>query len=72
MSYLLEDGVLLLGGESEVPLLAGAELGRLLLELLLPLLHRADLLTPEPLQRLDELLVGTLQLKVKGRWLLSS
>ena len=66
LSYLLEDGVLLLGGESEVPLLAGAELGRLLLELLLPLLHRADLLAPEPLQRLDELLVGALQLKVKG------
>ena len=62
-SYLLQHGVLLLGGQPQVPLLAGAELGSLLLELLLALLHCADLLAPKPLQGLDELLVRPLQLQ---------
>ena len=60
--YLLQHGVLLLGGQPEVPLLAGAELGRLLLKLLLPLLDFADLLAAEFLERLDELLVSALEL----------
>ena len=62
-SYLLECLILLLGGEAEVALLAGAELGRLLLELLLPLLHRPDLVATENLQRLNELLVCPFKLK---------
>ena len=35
---------MLLDGEAQVALLAAAELGRLLLKLLLPLLHRPDVL----------------------------
>ena len=62
-SYLLQHGVLLLGRQPQVPLLTSAELGRLLLELLLALLHGADLVAPEPLQGLDELLVSPLQLQ---------
>ena len=62
-AYLLQHRVLLLGGEPQVALLARAELGRLLLELLLALLDGADLLAAEPLQGLDELLVGPLQLQ---------
>ena len=59
----MQHRVLLLGGQPQVALLARAELGRLLLELLLALLDGADLLAPEPLQGLDELLVSPLQLQ---------
>ena len=60
-SHLLKHIVLLLGGEPEVPLLAGAELGRLLVELLLPLLDLPHLVLAERLQRHDEVVVGALQ-----------
>ena len=60
-SHLLQNIVLLLGGEPQVPLLAGAELGRLLVELLLALLDLPHLLLPEGLQWHDEVVVGALQ-----------
>ena len=60
-SYLLQHIVLLLGGEAQVALLARAELGRLLVELLLPLLDLPDLVLAERLQRHDEVVVGALQ-----------
>jgi len=41
-SHLLQHRVLLLGGQAQVPLLAGAELGGLLVELLLALLDLTD------------------------------
>ncbi|CAD0203675.1 unnamed protein product [Chrysodeixis includens] len=54
---LLEHSLGLLGGERERALLALAELGSLLVELLLPLLDGADVLLAEALERLDDLLV---------------
>jgi len=54
-SYLLQDSVLFFGRQSEVPLLAGAELCRLLFELLLPFLHGPDVVLAEVLQGHDEL-----------------
>jgi hypothetical protein len=63
VSYLLQNCILFLDGQSEVSFLGCAELCRLLLELLLPLLDGADLLLAEAFQRLDELLVGTFKLE---------
>ena len=61
ISYLLQHIVLLLSGQPQVPLLAGAKLGRLFVKLLLPLLDLPDLLLAEGLQRHDEVVVGSLQ-----------
>ena len=51
----MQDGVLLFGRKAEVPLLAGAKLGRLLFELFLALLHRSDVVLAKVLQGNDEL-----------------
>lgn len=56
----------LLGGQIEIPLLALAELGRLLLELLLLVLDAADALLAEVLQGLDHVRVDILQLEQDG------
>ena len=60
-SHLLQHSVLLLGGQPQVPLLAGAELGRLFVKLLLPLLDLTDLLLAEGLKRHDEVVVGAFE-----------
>ena len=60
-THLLQDVVLFLSGEAQVSLLTGTELGSLLVKLLLPLLHRTNLVLAEFLKRDNEVVIGPLQ-----------
>ena len=60
-SYLLQNGPLLLGGQAQVPLLAGAELGCLLVKFLLALFNCAYLFFPECFQRNNKVVISSLK-----------